>query len=77
MEENKPPKEYKYKLNADDFVKLFLASDEEFEDILSSIFNKSDNSFIDNVGKTIRLKNIEIEGKIEIKNPTLNCCNRL
>jgi len=77
MEEQLATNKDRYKLNAADFRRLFLARDEEFTSILSSIFGKEENSFIEKRWRTLCFKNLEISDDIEINISTEGYCYSL
>lgn len=61
-------KEYKYKLKADVFVKLFLASDDEFEKIKTYLLNEGEEG-VNGIVRTklfTFLSNVEILGQVNI-----------
>lgn len=76
MSNDSPPREYKYKLNADDFVKLFLATNEEFEELKKQLLGNAENGIGRKNGYT-SLIDVEIEGDIIIKDEISNNCSHI
>ncbi len=74
MSNDSPPREYKYKLKADDFVKLFLATNEEFEELKKQLLGNTENGIGRKNGYT-GLIDVEIEGDIIIKDVFSNNCS--
>lgn len=74
MSNDSPPKEYKYKLKAEDFVKLLLANNEEFEELKKELLGNTENGIGRKNGYT-GLIDVEIEGDIIIKDEISNNCS--
>lgn len=79
MTDNTNPKEYKYKLKADVFVKLFLASDDEFEKIKTYLLNEGEEG-VNGIVRTklfTFLSNVEILGQVNIVDIVKEDCTLL
>lgn len=76
MNSDSAPKKYKYKLKAEDFVKLFLATNEEFEELKRYLLGNSESN-IKRENNCIQLEDTEIVGEIIIKNETKEKCSNL
>jgi hypothetical protein len=71
MKEISPTNEYKYKLKAEEFVKLFLASDDEFDNLANG------NEGITRERGNTRLTSVIIEGNIFIRSQVRDNCYSL
>jgi hypothetical protein len=77
MEETVFPNKYKYTLHADDFVRLFLASDEaDFENIKATIPG-DDAEGVRLERQCIKLKETEIVGALTIRNVNSEVCKSI
>jgi hypothetical protein len=74
MEEVTPPKEYTYTLKAEDFKELFLASDEDFEELKGKNLQAKG---IKQEGRVISIEDTEIVGTIPIVNQDPQRCRSL
>ena len=66
MSNEATPKQYKYQLEADDFVKLFLASDEEFRSLKNELLADTPND-ITRSNSVTYFKDTKIKGIIFLK----------
>jgi hypothetical protein len=73
MNNDSPPKEYKYKLKAEDFEKLFLANDDEFEELKLQLLGTTEIN-IKREDRFTKLENTEIAGELIIHGKKINNC---
>ncbi|HZL08938.1 MAG TPA: hypothetical protein VFC65_02985 [Prolixibacteraceae bacterium] len=76
MNNNSPSKEYKYKLNAEDFEKLFLANDDEFEELKLQLLGTTESN-IKREDRSTKLVNTEIAGEVIIHGKRMKNCSHL
>lgn len=76
MNNDSPPKKYKYKLKAEDFEKLFLANDDEFEELKLQLLGTTESNII-REDRSTKLENTEIAGEVIIHGKKINNCPHL
>jgi hypothetical protein len=79
MEETVSPNKYKYTLQANDFVKLFLASDEEFDQLRETLIKDGsiDEHCIRRTEDFVLFRNLKILGTVHFLNQQKENCRKV